>query len=83
MTTAIRIIPAPVKRLNAPDRIIPSHRRIENERISLKHTEPDTEKLSTQKILDIQKQRHLEQFKNWCMPELPDGYIKASRFDPL
>lgn len=81
--TAIRIIPAPFKRLNSPDRLIPSHRRIEYEKVSLKHIEPEPEKPSPKKIPDVQKERDSDQFKNWCMPELPDGYIKASRFDPL
>lgn len=82
MMTAIRIIPVPVKKLNRADYMIPSYRKIESEKpVSRLPAEP--EKLSPKKIADIQKEQHLEQFKDWCMPELPDGYIKASKFDPL
>jgi hypothetical protein len=82
MMTAIRIIPVPVKKLNKADYIIPLYRKIESEKpVSKPLAEP--EDLSPKRIAEIQKEHHREQFKDWCMPEQPDGYIKAAKFDPL
>ncbi|MEI9806959.1 MAG: hypothetical protein WDO16_03235 [Bacteroidota bacterium] len=31
------------------------------------------------RLFDLQRQYHLEQFRDWCMPEPAMGYIKAAK----
>lgn len=78
MTASMRIISPRIKdikklHVRSVDRIVQEHNK----------TEHPSDKPVIQIVPDIQTQEHLQQFKDWCMPEQSTGYLKASHNDLL
>lgn len=84
-----RIISSRIKKLHVPltDRLVTSYYQSEDDLISsILKTPEDLEIYDAtfqKKLSGLQERFYLQQFKGWCMPETPGGYIKASRHNLL
>lgn len=80
-----RINTSKVKRLHGPftDRALPGYFRTEDDLLVTILKTPEVFEIHDltfqQKLSDLQKKYYLEQFKGWCMPEPPVGYLKPAR----